>query len=131
MSSLATFRVTIQPLEDSCVMRAAGEIDMATADTLRDQLVAARAARLTTLLDLSAVSFIDASGLHVLLDGARWVDADKWALSDKWALFIVRPSAAVLRLLEVSGTKEMLPVVQAEADGEPPARVLPGARHVA
>src|ERR671916_2309068 len=35
MSSLATFRVTIQPLEDSCVMRAAGEIDMATADTLR------------------------------------------------------------------------------------------------
>ena len=125
MSSLATFRVTIQPLEDSCVMRAAGEIDMATADTLRDQLVAARAARLTTLLDLSAVSFIDASGLHVLLDGARWVDADKWAL------FIVRPSAAVLRLLEVSGTKEMLPVVQAEADGEPPARVLPGARHVA
>jgi anti-anti-sigma factor len=125
MSSLATFRVTIQPLEDSCVMRAAGEIDMATADTLRDQLVAARAARLTTLLDLSAVSFIDASGLHVLLDGARWVDADKWAL------FIVRPSAAVLRLLEVSGTKEMLPVVQAEADGEPPTRVLPGARHVA
>ena len=125
MSSLATFRVTIQPLEDSCVMRAAGEIDMATADTLRDQLVAARAARLTTLLDLSAVSFIDASGLHVLLDGARWVDADKWAL------FIVRPSAAVLRLLEVSGTKEMLPVIQAEADGEPPARVLPGARHVA
>jgi anti-anti-sigma factor len=125
MSSLATFRVTIQPLEDSCVMRAAGEIDMATADTLRDQLVAARAARLTTLLDLSAVSFIDASGLHVLLDGARWVDADKWAL------FIVRPSAAVLRLLEVSGTKEMLPVVHAEADGEPPAGVLPGARHVA
>jgi anti-anti-sigma factor len=125
MSSLATFRVTIQPLEDSCVMRAAGEIDMATADTLRDQLVAARAARLTTLLDLSAVSFIDASGLHVLLDGARWVDADKWAL------FIVRPSAAVLRLLEVSGTKEMLPVVHGEADGEPPARVLPGARHVA
>jgi anti-anti-sigma factor len=125
VSSLATFRVTIQPLEDSCVMRAAGEIDMATADTLRDQLVAARAARLTTLLDLSAVSFIDASGLHVLLDGARWVDADKWAL------FIVRPSAAVLRLLEVSGTKEMLPVVQAEADGEPPTRVLPGARHVA
>ena len=80
---------------------------MATAPTLRDQLAAARAARLTTLLDLSGVSFIDASGLHVLLDGAQWVDADKWAL------FIVRPSAAVLRLLEVSGTFEMLPVVRA------------------
>jgi anti-sigma B factor antagonist len=125
MSSLATFRVTIEPLGDSCVMRAAGEIDMATAPTLRDQLAAARAARLTTLLDLSAVSFMDSSGLHVLLDGARWVDADKWAL------FIVRRSAAVLRLLEVSGTKEMLPVVRAEASGEPPLHVRRGGRRVA
>jgi anti-anti-sigma factor len=54
------------------MMRAAGEIDIATAPTLRAQLAAARAARLTTLLDLSAVSFIDSSGLHVLMDGARW-----------------------------------------------------------
>jgi anti-sigma B factor antagonist len=125
MSFLAGFHITIEPLEDGCVMRAAGEIDVATAGTLREQLAAARAARLTTLLDLSAVNFIDSSGLHVLLDGARWVDADKWAL------FIVRPSAAVLRLLEVSGTSEMLPVVHAEANGEPPVRVLPGTRHVA
>jgi anti-anti-sigma factor len=125
MSSFATFRVTIEPLDDSCMMRAAGEIDFATAPTFRAQLAAARAARLTTLLDLSEVSFIDSSGLHVLLDGARWVDADKWAL------FIVRPSWAVLRLLEVSGTREMLPVVDAEAGGEPPLRVLPGGRRVA
>jgi anti-sigma B factor antagonist len=125
MSSFATFRVTIEPLGDSCVMRAAGEIDMATAPTLRDQLAAARAARLTTLLDLSAVSFMDSSGLHVLLDGARWVDAGKWAL------FIIRPSWAVMQLLEVSGTTEMLPVVRAEAGGEPPLRGLPGGRRVA
>jgi anti-sigma B factor antagonist len=124
LSSLATFRVTIEPLDDSCMMRAAGEIDIATAPTLRAQLAAARAARLTTLLDLSAVTFMDSSGLHVLLDGARWVDADKWAL------FIVRPSWAVLRLLEVSGTREMLPVVDAEAGGEP-LGVLPGGRRVA
>jgi anti-sigma B factor antagonist len=118
MSSLATFRVTIEPVGDSCVMRAVGEIDMATAPALRDQLAAARADRLTTLLDLSGVSFIDSSGLHVLLDGARWVD------EDQWALFIVRPSAAVQRLLEVSGTFEILPMVRAEVDGEPPSRAL-------
>jgi anti-sigma B factor antagonist len=125
MSSFVTFRVTIEPLEDSCVMRASGEIGPATAQTLRDQLAAACAARLTTLLDLSAVTFMDSSGLHVLLDGARWVDAEKWAF------FIVRPSAAVLRLLEVSGTREMLPGVDTEADGEPPSRVLPRGRRVA
>jgi anti-anti-sigma factor len=122
MRSFASFRVTIESRDDACVMRAAGEIDMATADGLRDQLAGARATRLTTLLDLSEVGFMDSSGLHVLLDAARWVD------TDRWALFIVRPSAAVLRLLEVSGTREMLPVVDAEGDGQP-ARLL--ARDVA
>jgi anti-sigma B factor antagonist len=125
MSSLATFRVTIEPLDHACVMRAAGEIDMATAQTLREQLAAARAAKLTTLLDLAGISFIDSSGLHVLLESARWVDADNWAL------FIVRPSATVLRLLEVSGTTDTLPVVHAEVEGEPPVRLRRGARHVA
>jgi anti-sigma B factor antagonist len=122
MRSFASFRVTIESRDDACVMRAAGEIDMATADGLRDQLAGARATRLTTLLDLSEVSFMDSSGLHVLLDAARWVD------TDRWALFIVRPSGVVLRLLEVSGTREMLPVVDAEGDGQP-ARLL--ARDVA
>ena len=98
---------------------------MATAPTLRDQLAAARADRLTTLLDLSGVSFIDSSGLHVLLDGAGWVD------EDRWGLIIVRPSAAVQRLLDVSGTFEILPVVRAEVDGGPPSRALRGRRRVA
>jgi hypothetical protein len=61
----------------------------------------------------------------VLLDAARWVD------TDRWALFVVRPSAAVARLLEVSGTREILPVVAAEEDAQPLVRLLAGARDVA
>jgi anti-sigma B factor antagonist len=57
-------------------MRAAGEIDMGTADALRDHLLAGRAAGPMTLLDLSEVSFIGSSGLRVLLDAARWVDME-------------------------------------------------------
>ena len=124
MSSLATFRVTLEPLEEACIMRAAGEIDMNTADGLRSQLAATRAAKLTTLLDLSRVSFIDSSGLHVLLDAARSVSTD-------WALFIVRPSSVVLQLIEVSGTREMLPLVHPEGDEPRQSGGLVRALHVA
>ena len=124
MSSLATFRVTLEPLEEACIMRAAGEIDMDTANGLRSQLAATRAAKLTTLLDLSRVTFIDSSGLHVLLDAARLVNSE-------WAFFIVRPSSVVLQLLEVSGTRELLPLVHPEGDEPRQSPVLLRARHVA
>lgn len=70
MSSLPVFSVSVEPLDDACVVRAVGEIDMSTVGRLRAPLEAARADGVTTLLDLSGVSFIDSSGLHLLLDAA-------------------------------------------------------------
>jgi anti-anti-sigma factor len=102
VSSIADFRVTIEPLEDACVMRATGEFQAGTADRLRLPLEAARHDGVTTLLDLSGVSFIDSVGLRVLLEAARATDADEWA----W--FIVRPSHAV----NLSGTARGLPLVE-------------------
>ena len=99
------FRVTIEPLEDACRIRASGELDRSTADRLSSALDAARADGVTTLLDLSAVSFIDLAGLRVLLRSARAVDAHNWA----W--FIVRASGVVWRLVEVTGTTSRLPLV--------------------
>jgi anti-anti-sigma factor len=97
--------VTIEPLEKACLIRASGELDRSTADRLRSALDAAQADGVTTLLDLSAVSFIDSAGLRVLLRSARAVDVHHWA----W--FIVRASSAVRRLVEVSGTTSRLPLV--------------------
>ena len=103
MSSLAVFRVAIEPLDEACLIRASGELDRSTADRLSSALDAARADGVTTLLDLSAVSFIDSAGLRVLLCSARAVDAHHGA----W--FIVRASRVVRRLVEVSGTTSRLP----------------------
>ena len=114
MSSLAFFRVTIEPLEDACLIRVSGELDLSTADRLSSALDAARADGVTTLLDLSAVSFIDSAGLRVLLRSARAVDAHHWA----W--FIVRVSGWSRRLVEVSGTTSRLPLV---APPESPERI--------
>ena len=105
MSSFALFRVTIEPLEEACLIRATGELDRSTADRLSSALDAARADGVTTLVDLSGVSFIDSAGLRVLLRSARAVDAHHWA----W--FIVRASSVVRRLVGLSGTTSHLPLV--------------------
>ena len=105
MSPVPLFRVTVEQLEKTCLIRTSGELDRSTADRLGSALDAARADGVTTLLDLSAVSFIDSAGLRVLLRSARAVDAHDWA----W--FIVRASSAVWRLFELSGTRSQLPLV--------------------
>lgn len=106
MRSIADFRVTIEPLEDACVMRATGELDAGTADRLRGPLAGAREDGVTTVLNMSGVRFIDTAGLRVLLEAARATDRHGWA----W--FIVRPSSAVLRLVELSGAAPRLPLVE-------------------
>jgi anti-sigma B factor antagonist len=105
--SLALLRVTIERHDEACLIRATGELDRSTADRLSSALDAARADGVTTLLDLSGVSFIDSAGLRVLLRSARAVDAHHWA----W--FIVRASSVVRRLVELSGTTSRLPLVAA------------------
>lgn len=115
MSPVPLFRVTVEPLEETCLIRASGELDRSTADRLSSALDAARADGVTALLDLSAVSFIDSAGLRVLLRSARAIDAHDWA----W--FIVRASSAVWRLFELSGTRSQLPLVAPPS----PTRIAP------
>ena len=105
MSRVPRFRVTVEQLEETRLIRAGGELDRSTADRLSSALAAARADGATALLDLSAVSFIDSAGLRVLLRSAHAVDAHDWA----W--FIVRASSTVWRLFELSGTRSQLPLV--------------------
>ena len=105
VSPVPRFSVTVEPLEDVCLIRAGGELDRSTADRLGSALDAARADGVAALLDLSAVSFIDSGGLRVLLRSAYAADADDWAL------FIVGASSAVRRLIELTGTGSELPLV--------------------
>ena len=93
------------------MIRAAGEVDLSTAAALRRELAAAREAADTVLLDLSDVTFIDSTGLHLLLEVSH-----RSAVTD-WSFFIVRPSKAVRRLIELSGTADRLTVV--DPTGEP------------
>ena len=74
MSPVPLFRVTVERLEKTCLIRASGELDRGTANRLSSALDAARADGVTAMLDLSAVSFIDTAGLRVLLRSAGAVE---------------------------------------------------------
>jgi anti-sigma B factor antagonist len=110
MHSPDLLRVTVQPLEDARLIRAAGELDMSTAPTLKHELEAARDEAVTAVLDLSDVTFIDSTGLHLLLNASRS------AGRTDWSLFIVRPSTVVQRLIEISRTRDLLALVPPTAE---------------
>lgn len=89
--------LTIAAHGDRLVAR--GEIDAHTAPSLGAAIDAAGSA---VTLDLSAVDFVDSSGLRVLIDAhQRLADAGG-------ALTVVSPSSAVSRLFEISGVDDYL-----------------------
>jgi anti-sigma B factor antagonist len=102
--------VTAEPTEDARLIRAVGEIDMSTVGALRRELDTARKQVVTVHLDLSGVTFIDSTGLHVLLEASRN------SAADGWGFVLVRSSAAVQRLIEVSGTAALLPLLDPSAE---------------
>jgi anti-sigma B factor antagonist len=62
-------RITVRNQGSAVICAAAGEIDLATSSQLSDALTAALAEEPEAVVaDLSAVTFLDSSGLRVLID---------------------------------------------------------------
>jgi anti-sigma B factor antagonist len=83
-----------------------GEVDLATAPRFLDQLIAVAAeAHSPALVDLSAVTFLDSSGLTALVDARRsFEDTDV-------SLVLVNPSPACRRVLEITGIDKLFEIV--------------------
>jgi anti-sigma B factor antagonist len=91
--------------ERPVVVRAAAEIDIATAPRLCADVASAFASGAHALrIDLSATTFMDSSGLHVLLDAAQR------ALALDRELTIVGALANVRRVIDIAGVGEQLPL---------------------
>jgi stage II sporulation protein AA (anti-sigma F factor antagonist) len=94
--------VEIEAIRDTLMARIRGEIDLATADELRE-IIDGRLKNKgykAVILDLSGVSFIDSSGL------GRY----KKIKGQGGMLYIVGARSSVSRLLEVSGITKLIPV---------------------
>jgi anti-anti-sigma factor len=95
-----------------------GEIDVANAPTFLHELIAvATEAHSPTVVDLSAVTFLDSSGLNALVKAHR-------SLEDSDAsLVLLNPSPICRRVLELTGTDRILEIVD-----DNPAPLTPSAQ---
>ena len=87
-----------------------GDVDLATADVLRNELDAARLGAQTLVLDLRSVGFMDSSGMRLL------VEVELAAGRDGFTLFVVRGPDPVQRLLELTGLAERLELIDDPSD---------------
>jgi anti-sigma B factor antagonist len=95
--------VTAIPVLPVVTVTISGEIDIATSRAMRDALATGPGpAHLE--VDLSAVTFMDASGIGVLLA------ARQQAVDGGGSLTVRAPSEAVLRLTGVLGLDELLAI---------------------
>lgn len=83
------------------VLLIAGEIDLTTSTRFATTLTGALAPDTTLILDMSAVTFMDAQGLRVLLAAQRGVAA-------LGARLAIVPSPPVSRILEITGADQHL-----------------------
>jgi anti-anti-sigma factor len=79
-----------------------GELDIATAPELRRLLDGLRRRHHAVVLDLAAVTFLDATGLSALMD------AHAESARNGWDFSVRRPSEAVRRVVELAGVEHVL-----------------------
>jgi anti-anti-sigma factor len=114
MSDLEPFAVEVQRRRHAMVVQPRGELDLATAQALRSTLDAAIAETLSggldgmengarLVLDLRGLSFIDSSGLHLL------VAVDQRAQREGFQLTLLAPAAPIDRAIQLCGLDEILP----------------------
>lgn len=107
-----TTTATTRPGGDT-VVTVSGELDIVTGEELRSRLHAALAPAHTVLIDLSGVTFLDCSGLRVLL----WARRQAAAMGAR--LLLHAPSPAVARLLATTHLESAFTLF-APSDGERP-----------
>lgn len=111
-SAAVPLKVDAERREDAVVLRASGEVDSYTAETLRDSLASAfaDAAGLPVVLDLSGVPFFSSSGLSVLVE-YHLIGSEQGT-----PLRLVSPSGSVLRALRATMLHEELELYVSLAD---------------
>ena len=105
-------QLTIERVHHShaVVSRVVGELDLASAPSLRDELNDLVRAGSPVVVDLDGVSFMDSTGLSVMVAGFS-------RFKERGLDFVLsRPQAQVLRVLEISGLDRVLTICDSEND---------------
>ena len=99
-------QLTVQSERDGIVhtVRLEGELDLATAEQLEHELLRVEGSdALTIVLDLSALQFIDSTGVRLI------IQAHARSRADSQRLALLRGPRAVQRVFELTGILDRLP----------------------
>lgn len=97
LEELEPFRIEVEPSRDVVRVVPVGELDLATADKLRQEVERLHDAGFNRLvLDLRRLRFMDSTGLRLVLE------IDAGSRNDGWDFSLVRGPEAVQRLFEVT-----------------------------
>ena len=105
---LAPFRVVVRTERDVVRVCPFGEVDMGTVGQVREQLehVTASGAR-RVVLDLRGMTFLDSTGLHLVLE------ADAASRAQGWEFGLIGGPADVQRVFDLTGARARLPFLTA------------------
>jgi anti-sigma B factor antagonist len=114
----------VDPVDGTVVLLPAGELDLGTAEAMRDAIARALASGTAwrVVVDLHAVTFLDSTGIRVLIEGRRLADQVERG-------FLVRNAGGMVReVLRITGVLDYLGTASDQwasagraADGQPPA----------
>ena len=100
--SPASFEIHEHSDDGRRIIAPRGELDLARATELQRRLDQVARSGEATTLDLSQLSFIDSSGITLLVRNVGWAD------SHGWKLHVENPSPEVLRVMELAGVAELI-----------------------
>jgi anti-sigma B factor antagonist len=101
------FRVEERRDGDRAVLALHGELDLATIGDVRERLLALQARRTPLVLDLDGLTFMDSTGIRLVLQAAQEAERSGWEFS------ITRGSRPVRRVFEAAGLHDRLPFAPA------------------
>jgi anti-sigma B factor antagonist len=107
---MSDHRFGIEPLEGERAFKLVGPLDLPSHMALTELMEELVRTPGDITLDVSEVTFMDSSGLRVILDACR-------DLADRGSVRLVSPAGQVKKLLRLTGAPEALPnleVVRAE-----------------
>jgi anti-sigma B factor antagonist len=102
-TAAAPLAIAEQASNGEQVVRVDGELDIATAPELESALLRPRPRDERVILDLTALRFMDSTGLRVLLR------ATKAAKDGRWELFLRNVPNNIRRLFALSGVQDAVP----------------------
>ncbi len=106
-----SFKVRCEAYDGGVVVVASGEIDIASSPDLRAALLEPQADAETLVLDLREVTFIDSSGLGVIVGQHKRAQEDRHRFA-----VAVAPASPINRILNLSGLVKVLDIIADPAE---------------